>query len=266
MKLSPQELSSNQLHPDTLQAAVQQIRNNGYILFEGVLPADFVAELHAAFMNILETYLACTDPNRGANRYQMHVPFTSPFTDTRIVDNPFVVPIMQALLGDDCVCHYFASDTPLPGSEYQDAHSDIYTLFPDTDVVVPPYSIVLNIPLVDFREDNGPLEIWPGGTHHFVGIANSNVPKLAPTMHSEHLLMPAGSLLIRDSRMWHRGTPNRSNAARPNIALIYSRYWLKLRYPQIAIPQQTYDSLSERAKKLFRLENIGAPALSYERM
>jgi hypothetical protein len=66
--------------------------------------------------------------------------------------------------------------------------------------------------------------------------------------------------------MWHRGTPNRSNAARPNIALIYSRYWLKLRYPQIAIPQQTYDSLSERAKKLFRLENIGAPALSYERM
>jgi hypothetical protein len=265
MKLSPQELSSNQLHPDTLQSAVQQIRNNGYILFEGVLPSDFVAKLHTAFMNILETYVARTDPNRGANRYQMHIPFAPPFTDTRIVDNPLVVPIMQALLGDDCVCHYFASDTPLPGSEYQDAHSDIYTLFPDTDVVVPPYSIVLNIPLVDFREDNGPLEIWPGGTHHFVGIANSNVAKLASTMHSEHLLMPAGSLLIRDSRMWHRGTPNRSNAPRPNIALIYSRYWLKLRYPQIAIPQETYEGLSEMAKNLFRLENIGAPVLSYER-
>jgi len=47
MKLSPQELSSNQLHPDTIQAALQQIRNNGYMLFEGVLPADFVAELYS---------------------------------------------------------------------------------------------------------------------------------------------------------------------------------------------------------------------------
>ena len=38
---------------------------------------------------------------------------------------------------------------------------------------------------------------------------------------------------------------------------------LKLKYPPIAIPQDTYDRLPERAKQLFRLENIGAPALAY---
>jgi hypothetical protein len=77
-------------------------------------------------------------------------------------------------------------------------------------------------------------------------------------MHSESALMPAGSLLIRDMRMWHRGTPNRSNEPRPNMALIYSRFWLReSNYPQIGIPRETYASLSERAKRLFRFENIG---------
>jgi Phytanoyl-CoA dioxygenase (PhyH) len=262
MKLSPAELAGQKLNDETQHFAVQQIRNNGYILFEGVLPTDLVAEMHKAFMRWFEAYASRADSNRGTNRYQMHVPFASPFTDPQIFASPFVIPIIDALVGEDCVCHYFASDTPLPGSDYQDAHADIYQLFPETSMVMPPYSIVVNIPLVDFREDNGPLEIWPGGTHHYVA-GKADIPALAAAMHSEHVLMAAGSILIRDSRMWHRGTPNRSNAARPNFALIYSRYWLKLNYPPIAIPRDTYDSLPDRAKKLFRLENIGAPALTY---
>jgi hypothetical protein len=242
--------------------AIEQVRNNGYVLFEGVLPSDLVAAMHSAFMRSFEPYVASTDPNRGANRYQMHVPFAPPFTDERVINSPLVVPILEALLGKDCICHYFAADTPMPGSDYQDAHADIYPLFPETGMIMPPYSIVVNVPLVDFREDNGPLEIWPGGTHNYVAD-RADIPALAAEMHSERVLMPAGSLLIRDSRMWHRGTPNRSNAVRPNFALIYSRYWLKLRYPPIAIPHNTYDNLSERAREFFRLENIGAPIISY---
>jgi hypothetical protein len=82
-------------------------------------------------------------------------------------------------------------------------------------------------------------------------------------MHSENVIMPARSIVIRDSRMWHRGIPNHSDAPRPNFALMYSCYWLRLRYPPISTPQETYDSLSERAQQLFRLENIGATALAY---
>jgi ectoine hydroxylase-related dioxygenase (phytanoyl-CoA dioxygenase family) len=168
-----------------------------------------------------------------------------------------VLPIVEALVGDDCICHYFASDTALPGSDYQEVHPDIFPLFPESDRVLPPYSIVLNIPLVDATEENGPLEIWPGGTHHYVA-ERSSVPRLAESMQSLRVLMPAGSLLIRDSRMWHRGTPNRSTAPRPNFTLIYSRFWLRLRYRPIPIGQQVFEQLSPRAQRLFRLEDIGA--------
>jgi ectoine hydroxylase-related dioxygenase (phytanoyl-CoA dioxygenase family) len=74
-------------------------------------------------------------------------------------------------------------------------------------------------------------------------------------MHSGPVIMPAGSLLIRDIRMWHRGTPNRSDAARPNLAMVYFRSWFNTQ-PKIDIPRERYDSLSERAQELFRFENI----------
>lgn len=257
MQLTAEEIESERLSPATCEMAIGQVRNNGYVLFERVLPDDLLADMRPSFARLLESHVARSDPNRGANRYQMHTPFAPPFSDERVITSPFVLPIVDALVGQDCVCHYLASDTPLPGSEYQPVHADIYSLFPESGAVMPPYSIVVNIPLVDAREDNGSLEIWPGGTHHYVAHP-SEVPALAEEMQSKRVLMPAGSILIRDSRMWHRGTPNRSTGPRPNFTLIYSRFWLRLRYRPIPIPQATYDALPSRAQRLFRLEDIGS--------
>jgi hypothetical protein len=260
MTLSPQERAHNALSPETQRLAVQSVRMNGYVLFEAALPSELVDALHGAFLRVFEAYIARTDPNRGANRYQMHLPFIPPFTDERVTASQFVLPIVEELIGSDCVCHYFASDTPAPGSEYQRVHSDIHALFPGTGVIPPPYSLVLNVPLVDVTDENGPLEFWPGGTHLMPdGV---DMQALAPLMHSERVTMRAGSLLLRDMRAWHRGTPNRSSAPRPHLAFIYSRHWLKTHYPPIGIPRETYDALPERQRRLFRFENIGGPLVN----
>ena len=254
MNLSTEELETQELKPETLGTAIQSIRTNGYVLFEGVLPDEQVSDLHSSFIDVLDKYTAENKPNRGPNRYQMHLPFREPFNDPLVITNPFVIPLIDKLLGEDCVCHYFASDTPFPGSEHQKVHSDITQLFPESEVALPAYSIVLNIPLVEFREDNGALEIWPGGTH--LSPPGENLEEMAGKMHSELALMPAGSLLVRDMRMWHRGTPNRSEAPRPNIAFIYSRHWLRTNYPPIRIPKKIYEGLPEKGRQLFRFENI----------
>lgn len=260
MNLTSQESSSGRLKPQTLELAVQHVRNNGYVLLEGVLPQSFVTDLQHAFTPLFEAHVAQVGPDfRGGlnavNHYNMYLPFAAPFCDERILANSFAQPIIDALLGDSCVCPYFASNVAMPGSTYQDVHADIVPLFPESMPVLPPYSVVLNIPLVDFREDNGPLEIWPGGTHHHVAAA-ATIPQIAAGMGSRRVLMPAGSLLIRDARLWHRGTPNRSGAPRPNLALVYTRSWLKLQRPQIEIPRATYDGLSEWARKVFRFAKI----------
>ena len=254
LPLTDNERRTGTLTPDTLEQAKQAVTMDGYVIFERVLPPEQVAFLHTEFWRLLEAHAARTDPNRGANRYQMHLPFQPPFNDASVIANPLVLSILDGLLGKDYRCHYFASDTPLPGSDYQPVHSDISALFPETALSLPAYSVVLNIPLVDFTEENGPLEIWPGGTHFMPG--GVDMKRLATQMRSERVLMPAGSFLLRDMRMWHRGTPNRSDHARPNMALVYSRGWLADHYARIPISRAAYDALGERARYLFRHEAI----------
>lgn len=269
INLSQEELSNLKLNPGTLQDAIDQIKIDGYVIFERVLPASLVTELHTKFTEIFEEHVARTgvdtqdvneETKRGKNRFLMHLPFIHPFNDPMVITNPIVLQVMDAMLGQDYTCRYFATDTPLPGSDYQGVHSDDAPLFPETDFILPPAALVLNIPLVDTTELNGPMDIWPGGTHRMPENLNrpKRIQEIAATMTPQKVLMPAGSLLIRDLRMWHRGTPNNSDAARPNMALIYNRPWYMRDHvsPRIAIPRETYEALSEKGKRLFRLENI----------
>lgn len=255
MKISPEEIENQELTDEHFESAVQQIRGNGYVVFENVIEAGLLKELREEFAALFLDYISKTDSNRGPGRYQMHLPFRLPFCQESVIANPVVLPVIKSLLNEDCICHYFASDTPLPGSEYQRVHMDIQHLFPDIPhQPLPAYGLVLNLPLVDFTEQNGAVEVWPGGSHLIApGV---DILKLAEKMHSERLLMPAGSLLLRDMRLWHRGTPNQSDGPRPNLAFIYARHWLRTTYPKISIPQKTYDELSENAQRLFRMEAL----------
>ena len=125
---------------------------------------------------------------------------------------------------------------------------------------MPITGLVVNYPLVNVTEQNGPLEAWPN-THLTPEkfYAGAHVQEAAKYLTPVRMLMPKGSVLIRDVRLWHRGTPNVSNEIRPNMALIYGRsWWDGAFYPQdsLGITQQAFARLSDRAKKLFRFEKI----------
>lgn len=257
MHLTDSELASGQLNADTLDWAVQQIKVNGYVIFESVLSRDFVQELLDAYMEVYEQYMTDPDPTFAKNHYRVYLPFRAPFNDERIINSPFATPVLEALLGEDMVCHYFASNTAAPESDFQPAHSDTFALFPGMDVKPPAYHMVLNIPLVDTTAENGAMHIWPGGSH-LNTLPTAEIGRLAEVIPYIPAVMPAGSVMLRDGRMWHRGTRNTSNTPRPNIALVYQRAWVGGSPNRVGIPQENYDNLSDRAKRIFRDEFIGA--------
>src|SRR5687768_13830858 len=111
MKLSADELQKQELAPEILEMAVQQIRNNGVFTFESVLPPDLIATLQTAYEPLYEEFIQNPGQTFGKNHYRVYLPFTEPFNDLRVICSPFVVPIMDALLGDDFVCHYLATNT-----------------------------------------------------------------------------------------------------------------------------------------------------------
>jgi hypothetical protein len=219
----------------------------GWTLLPERLPADLVAAMQARFLELLAAKERGEPTNRGRNRYQMFLPWEPPFNDPRLYEHPQVLAVVEELLGPDASLAYFASDTPLPGSDYQPVHADTRLLFPELDLPVPPYALALNVPLVDCTEENGSLEFWPG-TH--LARRPSELDEAAGLLESRRANMPAGSLLVRDLRMWHRGTPNRSAAPRPHLALVYARPWYRFELAGPLLRPDDWEALSERGRRL----------------
>lgn len=265
MQVTSEEWESGQLTPENLLAAQLNLKIKGHVVLEGALGETQFKELKARFDELLGAYMQRTDPNRGASRYGMPLPFEAPFASTTLVANPILLHVIRSILGANVICSYFSSDTALPGSGYQQAHSDVEPLFPETDISLPPFCYVVNIPLVDFRPDNGPTEIWPYGTH-LVGdprivpvpdftrieeLRESPVGRFAEEeMKPQQVITPAGSVIVRDIRMWHRGTPNRSSEARPMMAMVYNRPWYN--HGVVEIDRKRFEALPQEVQRVFR--------------
>lgn len=238
---------------EQIQDMADEVRVLGYTVLEGALPPDRVAVMRSRFDELLAETADREETNRGPARYQMYLPWAAPFTDPALFENEAALAVVEAVLGADPALVYFASDTPLPGSDYQRVHSDTRPLFPDAQFAPPAYGLALNAPLVDCTEENGSLEFWPG-TH--LCPPGSNPEALAPRLPSRRANLKAGSLLLRDLRMWHRGTPNRSKHSRPHLALVYTRPWYRFEQQVPRLSRAAYAALSERARRLLRFANL----------
>jgi ectoine hydroxylase-related dioxygenase (phytanoyl-CoA dioxygenase family) len=136
-------------------------------------------------------------------------------------------------------------------------HRDFDHLFPGHPVALPIVQVIVNIPLIDFTIENGATEVWPGS--HLIVDENSEhtaaIEERAAELPSVRTTVPAGSIILRDMRTWHRGMPNRTNDIRTMLAMIYNRSFLNAFISAtelIEIPRITWEQLSERARHIFR--------------
>jgi len=95
---------------------------------------------------------------------------------------------------------------------------------------------------VDVSPENGSTELWLG-THKDCSVSVHDNIKVTPeALDKWRTISPpiqptskAGSILIRDIRLWHAGMPNHTDTPRPMIAMIHHAGWLsvgKLKFPK----------------------------------
>lgn len=238
-----------QYSADEIAFFAEQVRVNGYVVLPERLPQTLVERMRSRFDALIAEKSASGPTNRGVNRYQMYLPWEPPFADPLLYENELALAVIEAAMEPDPTLRYFASDTTLPGSDYQKVHSDTRFLFPETSLALPCYGMVLNVPLVDCNEENGSLEFWPA-THLTPGHAD--LERLVTTLPSLRANLKAGSLLLRDLRMWHRGTPNRSTGTRPHLAVVYTRSWYRFELDGPQLTREQFEALSPRAQRLLR--------------
>ena len=267
MQLTAAEAEAGQLSDESVRLALRTLRDVGFVVIENVFDRSWVGSFRDAYNERLERHIAAQggleELNKrtfGQNHLGMHLPMLPPFSDAQVVANPIAVQVMSAALGKDLQCSFYHTNTAYPGSKYQPIHRDYGPLFgTELSVPTPVTHVVLNIPLTDFTLENGSTEVWPG-THLIVdsdphdGKAE-NLEVRAKNLGSVRTNIPAGSIVIRDLRLWHRGMPNNSQEIRTMLALVYSRGWTGVA-KLLKIPQEIWDAWPISAREIFRRNQI----------
>ena len=259
LEISDKERSENKLTPESIDAGLRLLREAGLVVIESVLPRDWIAGLNVAMQNVLD------NENEEDSQNGEHPMLKMPFMDPRIIDSPFAMPIMKAAMGEKIFAYLpYGCNATVPGSDTQWIHRDSGQLFPELPFALPVSTIVVNIPLVDFTVENGATEVWPG-SHLIIddpAVRNSpyNVCKeeRAALLPSFQLEMPAGSVVVRDMRCWHRAMPNRTQIVRPMLALVYfRRFHHSPDAPGIftrRIPEEIWTNMSEETQEVYRFQ------------
>ncbi|MDF2708571.1 MAG: kanJ [Nonomuraea muscovyensis] len=149
--------------------------------------------------------------------------------------HPAVLALCSAPLEAPRVISYHGH-TVLPGSSPQPVHADWEPLWPQPGLAHPPFMLAVNIALVDTGEHNGSIEVWPG-THELASrevyrhgslcVREELLEERRAARPPERVAMRPGDVLVRDVRLWHRGTRNTSGTARPMLWLLLAAPWLR---------------------------------------
>lgn len=225
IRLTEQERVKQQLDVENLRAAVGAIREDGYVCLERVVDPAHVAAIHDA---MLADAMRRVAENEGIaeNRHIMqHPPRAADLLFEDVLANPFGIQVAEAVIGPAITIDFYESNTNLPGSTGQRLHTDMKPREATDSVDHPTNVMVLNIPLVDFTVENGATVVWPGT--HFVPteigsrwVSEELQEQRSKVRPKEQAVMSAGSMLIRDIRLWHGGVPNRSDTVRTMLAMI----------------------------------------------
>jgi len=249
LSISPTEKANKRLNPEHLAEAVSLVQQDGYIILQDCVERTHAELLCEKMLSDTEVILKRDDVpfNFNAGNIQQDPPPFPPYLFDDVLLNPFVIAITQSILGSGLINSFYSGNTALPKQGgRQPVHADLGQLWPDLDTATPPYALVVNVMPMDVSPHNGSTEIWPGthlDTTIYYQSGDLKLPeerlearrKIAPPIQPT---VPAGTVIIRDIRMWHAGMPNHSDTPRPMIAMIhYVSWWTS--FDPIVFPKGT---------------------------
>ena len=268
MKISKTEIKNQKLSRANLNKAVNRLTEMGIVTIESVLSKKWCEKMNKAWIGDykLET------KNRPGNHYPPNGPtwkemLDFPYIDPLAIENPWGIEVIRDIMGEGIWGTLpYHTNTNWPGSKFKDdqlkIHRDQGQFFPELKVPQPPTWMIIHIPLIDFNDENGSTEVWPG-SHHILdtnpketrlGPFGGRMEKRASKMPSRRMNVPQGSVIIRDMRIWHRAMPNKSTKPRCMLSLVYRKGTLGLSSTNGLgpLPKFLKERLSPNAQKLYR--------------
>lgn len=274
--VSPLEIHQERLSAEQERLAGLLLHTTGYVVLKGAIPSVVLDPVREAFERI---YQDCRASKEGEGWYQVarqtqavfwernqrwriFPKLVAPLDSPWLLANPLVTPLLGLLLGEGYFCKFVSSDTCTRGALLQSPHREL-----GAGCSWEPRAYVVNVPLCSCGPANGPLEVWPGGSHLWrnallerLGLntdvqdgRNPDCEHFANLFPSRKVLLDPGDVLIRDPGLLHRGTVNHTDQPRSMLTLCYFRAGHVHDYGRVGynLDRATWERLDPGVKSLF---------------
>lgn len=238
---------------------VGEIDEFGYTVVEGVLD-DGLVEAFLADTRRLERELPTVIANSTTVVKGLARPGRKPVNgsdhDWMRIDNlllhgaryealpvhPRLLPIIEGVLGRDCLLSWCMTSNQLPGAVTQRLHADD-EMYP---LPRPHQPLLCNalIALCDFTADNGATQVVPG-SHRWAEYPAPPFPEGKP------IELNAGDALVWNGSLWHTAGANRTDAPRPALTINFCAGFLRQQVnQQLSIPRELVRRFEPRLQEL----------------
>lgn len=218
--------------PDNLNSLIAEFYENGYLILRSALSSKQIKQLHDGVLKAFD------EPEDGYGpiiRVQM---FERGVIFEEVIDQPGVIDLVEAILGDDCHLVAHAAALTSPTNTISEWHVDDTVRFPlPENVSLPPEirmpctGLNMIYYLVDVPEKLGPTQIVPK-SHR----SGRNPPPDAPYPIYEgnnpvSAVGNAGDVVVYHHQIWHRGGPNLiKNGRRVTLHVSYGCRFIAQRF------------------------------------
>ena len=266
------DLAGRSLDDLPIDEWVEQFDRDGFVFLTNVLGPDVIQQLR----DDLDAVLG--DPLQNADGPRLHkCMFETSEANLSLFDLEPVVTFAERLIGEEIHVFHNNSYRTYPGGGISGWHQDDRPHLLVTDGA-PPRNI--RLPVLFFNAsyyltdvdsvEKGPTQVIPGS--QLLGSAppdaryysegdkhNLEGTEYEPMIHS--CLGPAGSLVLFNNQVWHRGAPNESDHMRYVTQVGYGRRIIGPMYPPFmnyVMPEHVYKDADERLRRLLGFKTSGA--------
>jgi ectoine hydroxylase-related dioxygenase (phytanoyl-CoA dioxygenase family) len=221
---------------------LQRFRSDGYVILPELLDAAERAALVAQLAPFEDGRLGRND-FEGERTKRVYSLAGKGEVFQNLAEHPRIVALLDELLLPNWLLSTMQSIRLHPGETPQAWHTD------DAFYLIPRPRGLLAVSTIwaiePFDDENGGTEVIPG-SH----LWSTQHPDERPH-EVRRVVMPAGSVVVFDAALWHRGGENRSSRTRLALSPQYCQPWLRPQESQLlVVPPEKARTASPRMRAM----------------
>ena len=226
-----------------LDELVSRYERDGYVMIERAIDRAQVESIIAALAPFEAALPTGRNDFEGTKTRRVYSLAGKGEPFMQLAEHPRIGAMLDRLLMPHWLLSNLQSIRIFPGETPQPWHADD-TFYPLPRPRTTRLAVSTIWALEDFTAENGATELAPASHRWAYEVPDANTKTI-------QAIMPAGSVIVFDGALWHRGGRSRSNETRLAISPQYCQPWLRPQESMLLIaPPPLAREMSPRARSM----------------